>query len=133
MQKTSLTSPPNFKKINKLSRPVPDVGCGLCVHTLQKLVTRWASTTCAVVPFLAHCVITRSTAGPNSFFHRPDRRFESVVARTRRQIIVLHADEKESRVDIDDVIHRFHMFLQTSQHVLRVCPLPLRGLSPQQR
>ena len=67
-------------------------------------------------------MITRSTAGR---FHRLDRRFESVVAHTLRQIIVWHTDEKEPRVDSDDVVHRFHMFLQISQHMLRVGPLPL--------
>ena len=44
---------------------------------------------------------------------------------TFRQIIVWHADEKEPRVHIDQVAHRFHMFLQISQHVLRVGPHPL--------
>ena len=80
------------------------------------------STTCAFVT-LAHCVITRSTTGPNSF-----STVLIVVSKaslpTSRQIIVWHADEKEPRVHIDQVAHRFHMILQISQHVLRVGPHP---------
>ena len=62
---------------------------------------------------------------PQLVFHRPDGRFECVIAHTFRQIMVWHAGGKEPRVHIDKVAHPFHMFLQISEHVLRVGPHPL--------